>query len=249
MEEQNAIEIDLGELLRCLKKRIWVILGVGAVCAVLGLVISAFVLQPKYTASTRAYVLNRTNENTIVYADIQTSTYMLYDYRALITGQNVTREVIRDLELDMTDAQLASCITVDSETNTRVLQIDVTYHDPQLAADIANRVREIAADQIKEFMEVDAVKTVYEAEAPASPSAPNVQQNTMIAAVLGMLVCAAVYMTLFVLDDTIRTEDDVQKYLGLSVLGVIPESEELRSMGNLPGKKRRRAGGKQRGKR
>ena len=178
-------------------------------------------------------------------ADIQTSTYMLYDYRALITGQNVTREVIRDLELDMTDAQLAGCITVDSETNTRVLQIDVTYPDPQLAADIANRVREIAADQIKEFMEVDAVKTVFEAEPPAQPSAPNVRQNTLLAAVVGMLICAGAYMTLFVLDDTIRTEEDVQKYLGLSVLGMIPESEELRIVGNPMEKKRRRADGKQ----
>ena len=245
MEEQNTFEIDLGELFRCLKKNIWVILAVGAVCAVLGFIFSSVVLQPKYTASTRAYILNRTNENAIVYADIQTSTYMLYDYQVLITGQNVTREVIQDLGLKMTDAQLANCITVSSETNTRVLQIDVTYSDAQLAADIANRVREIAADQIKEFMEVDAVKTVYEAEAPSSPSSPNVMKNTFLCAIVGMLICAAVYATMHALDDTIRTEADVQKYLGLSVLGMIPESEELRTMGAQTDRKRRHAAAKQ----
>ena len=240
MEEKDTIEIDLGELFRALKKKIWVILGAGMVCALLGLLLSTLVMKPQYTASTRAYILNRTNESTIVYADIQTSTYMLYDYQALITGQNVTREVIRDLELDMTDAQLAECIEVSSETNTRVLQINVTYEDPGLAADIANRVREVAADQIKEFMEVDAVKTVYEAEAPKAPSGPNVRQNTLIGAILGILACGGVYTVLFVLDDTIRTEEDVQNFLGLSVLGVIPESEELRTMGSHPAKKRKR---------
>ena len=241
MEEKDMIEIDLWELFCALRKKIWMILGVGAACAVLALLISVLVMRPQYTASTRAYILNRTNESTIVYADIQTSTYMLYDYQALITGQNVTREVIRDLKLNMTAAQLAGCIEVSAETNTRVLQIDVTYEDPQLAADIANRIREVAAEQIKTFMEVDAVKTVYEAEAPAAPSGPNVRRNTLIGLVCGMLVCAAVYTVRFILDDTIRTEEDVQTYLGLSVLGVIPESEELRVMGSHPVKKRGRA--------
>ena len=242
MDEKDMIEIDLWELFCALKKKIWRILAAGAVCAVLGFLVSTLVLKPQYTASTRAYILNRTNENTIVYADIQTSTYMLYDYQVLITGQNVTREVIRDLELGITDAQLASCIEVSSETNTRVLQIDVTYPDPQLAAAIANRVREVAADQIKDFMEVDAVKPVYEAEPPKAPSSPNVGRNTLMAALAGLVLCGGFYTAVFFLDDTIRTEEDVQRFLDLSVLGAIPESEELRTMGSHPAQKRKQAG-------
>lgn len=244
MEEKDMIEIDLWELFSSLKKKIKIILGVTTAFAVLGFLISALILKPQYTASTRAYVLNRTNENAIVYADIQTSTYMLMDYRVLITGQNVTRQVIRDLELNMTDAQLASCIEVSAEENTRILQIDVTYEDPQIAADIANRVREVAAGQIQQFMEVDAVKTVYEAEAPKAPTGPNVGKNTMTAALLGLLLSSGFYMVVLILDDTVRTEEDVENYLGLGVLGMIPESEELQTMGKRPEKNKKRVGKK-----
>lgn len=246
MEEKDMIEIDFWELFCRLKKKIWVIVGVGAACAALMFLISTLVLRPEYTASTRAYILNRTDEEKIVYADIQTSTYMLYDYQALITGQNVTREVIRDLSLDMTDEELAECIAVSAESNTRVLQIDVTYRDPALAAQIANRVREVAADQIQEFMEVDAVKTVYEAEVPEQPSGPKVGQNTLIGAVAGIVSCMVALIAVFALDDTIRTEEDVQNYLGLSVLGIIPESEELRTMGSHPVKYNKASGRKRR---
>ena len=92
-------------------------------------------------------------------------------------------------------------------------------------------------------MEVDAVKTVFEAEPPQEPSAPDVKQTVLVATLAGMLLCALVYTAKYMLDDTIRTEEDVRNYLGLSVLGIIPESEELRAMGNVP--ERRRAGGRQ----
>jgi capsular polysaccharide biosynthesis protein len=237
MEEKDLIEIDIAELFRYLKKKAWVVIAAGVVCALLAFLLSAFVMQPKYTASTRVYVLNRANEENIVYSDIQISTYLSYDFQTLITGHNVTREVIDELGLNMSDSQLASCIEVTSEENTRVLQINVTYHDPQLAADIANCVRRVAAEQIQDIMELDAVKTVYEAEPPAGPSSPNARRNTLIGAGLGVLICVSVYVLLFALDDTIRTEDDVQRYLGVSVLGVIPESEALRTIGNQPVRK------------
>ena len=244
MEEKYMVEIDLWELLRYLKKKILVIAGVTVICALLGLLYSTVILKPQYTASTRVYMLHRTSANTIAYADIQTSTFMLLDYQVLITGQNVTREVIRDLNLDMTDAQLAKCIEVSAETNTRILQIDVTHNDPQLAADIANRVREIAAEQIKEIMEVDAVKTVYEAETPKVPVGLDICNNILLAAILGLLASGSIYTVRFVLDDTIRTEEDVERYLNLSVLAVIPESEELQIKGKYQVKRKKNFGKK-----
>ena len=69
---------------------------------------------------------------------------------------------------------------------------------------------------------VDAVNLVYEAEVPGKPSAPNVGQYTLMAAVIGLIVVLAVLVVVYVLDDTIRTEEDVTRYLNLSVMGVIP---------------------------
>lgn len=244
MEERAEMEIDVGELFRHLQKRLFSLIAAAVVCGILGWAISSFLLTPQYTASTRVYVLNRSNENSIVYADIQISTYVSYDFEVLITGPNVTREVISRLGLDMTDAQLANNITVTALEDTRVLQIDYTHSDPQMAADILNCIREVSAEQIRGFVDADAVKTVYPAEAPKHPSSPNVGRNTLLAAVLGLLALACVYTTQFILDDTIRTEEDVARYLGLSVLGVIPESVELRAERTAAPKKRSPRAGK-----
>ena len=226
-EEQVEFEIDLWDLMRFLKKKLAVILAVTLCCAAVGWGISAMVLKPQYTASTRVYVLNRSNENSIVYSDIQISTYVSYDFEVLITGPNVTREVISRLGLDMTDAQVAGRIDVLPLEGTRVLQIDFTHEDPKMAAQIANCVRDVAAEQIRGFVDADAVKTVYEADVPRHPSSPNVGRNTLLAALLGAFAVVAAYAVVFILDDTIRTEEDVERYLGLSVLGLIPESQEL----------------------
>lgn len=238
MENQNEMELDLLELFHYLKKKLWLIGAAFVVCAVIGFAVSQFLMTPKYTASTRMYVLNRTNETNVVYADIQTSTYLLTDYKVLITGENVTKEVIDILSLSDKPEELENKIEVTAPDNTRVLQINVTETDPVLAADIANCVRVVASTQIEEIMDVDAVKLVYEAAVPEEPSSPHVMLNTLIAAALGMFVSVFVLVVMFMLDDTIRTEEDVERYLGLSTLGVIPTADELGEYGiRQPGKK------------
>lgn len=233
MENQNNMELDLLELFHYLKKRIWIIVVSLALCAGLGFMISQFFIAPKYTASTRMYVLNRSNESSVVYADIQISSYLLNDYKVLITGQNVTKEVIDKLDLSKTPKRLASQIEVTAPDNTRVLQINVTDTNAQRAADIANCVREVASEQIQEIMDVDAVKLVYEADVPTTTSSPNVIGNTAIAAGLGLFVSVFVLVVMFAMDDNIRTEEDVQRYLNLGTLGAIPLSDELDTVGSF----------------
>ena len=232
MERQTEeMEIDLLELLRYLKKRIIVIIAACLVCTVVGFLGTKLFITLEYTTNTRMYVLNRSNENNMVTSDFQIATYVMNDYKALITGQNVTKEVIRQLDLNMTPEALSAKIKVTSVENTRVLQINITDKDPQKAADIANTVREVASMQIKQIMDVDAVKIVYEAEVPKVPSGPNATKNAALAGILGLVLVAGVYIVIFLLDDTIRTEEDVARYLGLGTLGVIPVSMGMGALG------------------
>ncbi len=227
MEKDNEVEIDLLELLHYLKKKLWIVIAVFVLSAAIGFVYSHFFITPMYTASTRAYVLNRSKENTVAVSDLQLSSQLLNDYKILITGQNVTKKVISDLGLNMTSSQLSEKINVTAPNDTRVLQISVTDKNPQRAADIANTVREVASQQIQQIMAVDAVNLIYEAEVPRDPSSPNVKRNTILAALVGLIVSVGVFTCIFLLDDTIRTEEDVERYLGLSTLGVIPASSNL----------------------
>jgi len=238
-QNQNEIEIDLLDLFYYLKKRIWIIAVAFVACAFVGLIFSSLFMTPKYTASTRMYVLNRSSENNVNSGDFAVSNYLLNDYKVLITGQNVTKEVIDRLGLDMKHEELAELIEVTAPNDTRVLQVDITHPDPQVAADIANAVREVSSAQIKEIMDVEAVQLVYEAEVPENPSSPNVMKNTVIAAALGLIGAAGILVVIRIMDDTIRTEEDVDRWLGLSVLGIIPISAELNAMSGVQNNKKK----------
>ncbi len=227
MENRDEMEIDLVDLFYYLKKKVWIVGIALVICALIGFVVSTFFMAPVYTASTRMYVLNRSNEKNVVASDFQVSTQMLNDYKVLITGSNVTQKVIDKLGLNLTPAELAGKITVTAPDDTRVLQIDASDNSARRAADIANGVREVASSQIKDIMDVDAVKLVYEAEVPQKPSSPSVKKYTLLGAAAGLIVSMGVLVVIHIMDGTIRTEDDVDHYLGLSVLAVIPACSQL----------------------
>lgn len=229
---KDEMEIDLIDLFYYLKKKIWAIVAAFLVFAILGAVFTTFFMQDEYTAKTRMYVLNRSSEAGISSSDYSISNYMVKDYEVLITGENVTREVIDRLHLDMSVSKLASKISVSAIENTRILQIIVVDNDAKRAAAIANCVREISSAQIKEIMDVDAVNLVYEAEVPGGKSGPNMTKNMVIAAALGVVLAIGVLVVVYMLDDTIRTDEDVTRFLGLDTLGVIPMSKELETMIN-----------------
>lgn len=230
MEKQNEIEIDLIDLLFFLKKKIWVVIAAFVLFAALGAGFTTFFAEDEYTAKTRMYVLNRTYESGPNQSDYNAADSMIEDYKVLITGENVSKEVIKTLDLKISAAQLASKVSVEAINDTRVLQIKVVDNDPVRAASIANCVREVAGEQLKEIMDLDAVNLVYEAEVPKGKSGPSLTRNTMIAAVLGVVATVAVLVVVYMLDDTIRTEEDIERRMGLSVLGVIPSSSEMEVM-------------------
>ena len=228
--EYKDIYINWVDLFYYLKKKILIIISAGLLCAIAGFAATALFMKPEYTAATRIYVLNRASENAVSYSDYYSSNYIVQDYAVLITGKNVTSKVVEKLGLNMSASELASKITVSSVNATRVVQIQVVDTNPHRAADIANCVREVASQQIKEILNVEAVNMVYEAEIPKGKSGPNVLSNTMFATVIGLAVAVCALALAFFMDDTIRTEDDVEHYLGLSVLGVIPASSDMALM-------------------
>lgn len=227
MDNEYQIEIDLWAALLYLSKKMKLIVVLTFVCAVAGFLISYFLIPPEYEVSTRIYVLNRGAENVVSYSDYQISNQIIEDYKVLITGQNVTKKVIQELKLDMSVKELEKKIEVTAPANTRVLQITVTDTDPMRAVNIANQIRQIASDQLQKIMNVESVNLVYEAELPEEPVGPNVVKITIISAGLGLVLIVVVLIFVHIVDDTIRTEEDVEQSLGISVLGVIPADEEM----------------------
>ena len=202
MEQRAGYEIDLIGVLRYLIKRIRIVIGATVICGVLAFTVCQFFLPRQYVASTRVFILSRSQAENVTAADFVMSDYMVSDCKVLVTGQNVTDIVIGKLDLQMTHEALSRKIRVSAESNTRVLQISVTDRDPQVASDIANCVREVAAEQIKSIMGVDAVNLVYEAKVPQTPSSPNVLKNTILFAALGFISSVCVLAMAFFLHES-----------------------------------------------
>lgn len=237
MEQQNLqnndeIEIDVLELFHVLLDKIWVIILAGAVAALAVVAATILFITPQYQSTTKMYVLSKQDSNTLTSQDMQTSLSLTKDYAELIKSRIVTEGVITQLNLDMTHEQLLSKMTVDSATDTRILSISVRDADPYVACEIANAIRDVAANHIKNVMDIDAVNVVETANIPENKISPSIKKNGLVGGVAGVAIAIAIILITYLSNDTIKTQEDVERYLGLSTLGTIPMTEADRKNKN-----------------
>jgi len=237
MEQQNLqnndeIEIDVLELFHVLLDKIWVIILAGAVAALAVVAATILFITPQYQSTTKMYVLSKQDSNTLTSQDMQISLSLTKDYAELIKSRTVTEGVITQLNLDMTHEQLLSKMTVDSATDTRILSISVRDADPYVACEIANAIRDVAANHIKNVMDIDAVNVVETANIPENKISPSIKKNGLVGGVAGVAIAIAIILITYLSNDTIKTQEDVERYLGLSTLGTIPMSEADRKNKN-----------------
>lgn len=224
--ENDEITIDISELLSVLWSKAYIILLAGILTALFAFVGTKLFITPKYTSSTSMYMLTKnSSESGITNSDLQTGTQLTQDYMEMVKSRSVLEQVISVLNLDMTTGELSECISTENKTDTRILTIKVENEDPKVAREIADAVREAASITIKEIMDIDAVNTIEEANLPENPSSPSVMKNTAIGGMLGIIIAVGIIVLIYILDDTIKTPDDVEDRLGLNVLTSIPIQE------------------------
>ena len=219
-------EIDLQEIFGLLLQRLWLLLICGLAGGAIAFCISFFLIVPEYESTTSVYILNKNNNsNTVTYSDLQLGSQLTKDYAQLITSRNVLEAVIETCQLADSYVSLKDRVNVNAVSDTRLIAIKVTDTDPIMAQMIANEIRKVAAVRIKEVMDIQAVNVVDEANLPTAPVSPSVPKWTAIGLLMGMMLCAAIIIIRFLLDDTIKTAEDVDRYLQLSTLAMIPVIE------------------------
>lgn len=220
-------EIDLGEIVHLLLSKLWIIILSGVVFCLAAVMGTMLLVTPKYESTTKIVVLSKQDSNTLTNQDMQISTSLTKDYVELIKSRTVTEGVIAQLGLDMTHEQLLKKLSVDTPTDTRVVSITIKDTDPYTAAEIANAVRDVASKHIQQVMDIKAVNVVETANIPDEPSSPSILKSGIIGAALGILLSLAIVVIVYLMNDTVKTPEDVEKYLGLSVLGTIPYVSKL----------------------
>ncbi|MCQ2963881.1 Wzz/FepE/Etk N-terminal domain-containing protein [Streptococcus sp.] len=221
------IEIDVLYLLRKLWSKKFFIAFVGLLVGTIALLGSVFFIKPKYTSTTRIYVVSRSSDTTLTNQDLQAGSYLVNDYKEVITSSEVLASVIDQEKLSMSAGQLSGEISVNIPTDTRVISISVTDTDAQRACDIANTVREVAAEKIKAVTKVDDITTLESATKASHPSSPNVKKNAAIGFLAGAFVAIVGILVAEALDDRVRRPEDIEEVLGLTLLGVVPDADKL----------------------
>lgn len=226
-QEANTIEIDVLSLLRTIWRKKFLILLTAILTTGLAFAYSAFLATPQYDSTTRLYVVNQSSDNGagITNQDLQAGSFLVKDYKEIILSQDVLKNVTTTLGIT---EDIKDKITVTIPTDTRILSITVRDSDPDQAATIANTLREEAARKIIEVTKVSDVTTLEAALPAEKPSTPRTKRNLALGFIAGAFLATALVLVLEVLDDRVKRPQDIEEGLGMTLLGVVPQTAKLK---------------------
>ena len=224
--EENEV-IDLTDILSAVRQHLLELIFVTLAAALVGFTASKFLMNPKYDSSALMIVNTRQDVNANVTSDqINSATKLVSTYSIIIKSDTVLQQVIDNLGLNLTYAKLNKRVTVAAVDDTQVMKITVQSDSPEWARQVCEQIITVAPDVIKEAVEAGSVKVISNPSLATEPVSPNIMKNTMLAAAVGFVLVIGIIVLQVLLDNKINTEEDVTKYLDMTVLGVIPQYDQ-----------------------
>lgn len=224
-------EIELRQYWEVLRKRWIIVVVLPLIAALTSGIVSFFVIKPVYQASTTLIVGKKASESAqaagqmLDYNVLMANQQLAKTYGTIAQSRTVEQNVIKDLNLPLTVEGLDKLITVNPVKNTEILEIQISNTNPELAANIANTMAQEFTKVVIDVKKVDSVSIVDPAVIPDKPVKPNKTLNVLIAFVVGLMASVGLAFVLEYMDNTVKTSSDVEKLLGIPVLGVIPNYE------------------------
>ncbi|MED4044789.1 Wzz/FepE/Etk N-terminal domain-containing protein [Priestia aryabhattai] len=222
--------ISLRDLFQLLRKRLWLIALITIIAATFSAVISFFVLTPVYQTNTQILVNQAKSEQQLYNAGaMQTNVQLISTYNDIIKSPAILDKVISKLNLDSSATSLSGQIQVTSSENSQVAQITVQDTDPKRATEIANTTASVFQKEVPKIMNIDNVSILSKADfaASQSPVKPQPILNIIIGLVVGLIAGLGLSFLLEYLDNTIKTEQDIESTLSLPIMGVITNIKDV----------------------
>lgn len=223
---EEETEIDLIDLAWALLDKIHYIV----LCFLIGAVImnaySYFLVRPTYKSTAKMYVVSASKNSVVDLDALNIGTSLTADYEQLMLSYPVLEQVINKLNLDMDSDTLAKMITLENPTDTRILNINVVSTDPKNARDIANTLMDVSVDYLPKTMSTNAPNVAQKAKLADHKDGPSYTKYTIIGALAGAFLYCMYLVVKYLMDDTIHTADDMEKYFDIVPLAVIPDVEE-----------------------
>lgn len=218
---EEETEIDLLELFFRLLESWKLICATAFAGAIIMAIVSLFLITPHYEATAKLYIMN-SSDSAINLSDLQIGSYLTSDYREVFKTWEVHERVIENLGLEYTYDEMESIISVTNPSDTRMLYITANTTDPQEATNIANEYAVVARQYISDKMATDEPSIMSVALKPTKPVSPNKTLNVIIGFVMGAFLMAAIITIRFIMDDKIKTADDITKYVDIPTLALVP---------------------------
>jgi len=222
------MELSLLDIISILSRRIWILI----LSTILGLsgalLISVFLITPKYSASAQLYVNpNRDNmENTGNLNELQYSQRLVNSYLIILKNDSFLENVSKEVDLGYSPSQIRSMLSLSSINNTEIFEVKIDSNSPQDSYKLVSAIIDLAPSEITRIRPADSVRLVSAAKVPSSPSSPNKPLNTAIGAILGLMIAVGLVLLIEMLDLRVKTEDELVEKFGIPVIGSIPNIEE-----------------------
>ena len=201
--------------------KVWWLVSIIVICAVLVGGYTMTFVKSVYSSNASLYILTTSTSITSL-ADIQLGTQLTKDYVVLAKSRPVVEKVIEDMKLTMTYNEFVGSVSITNPSDTRVLTLSVDNHDAYLAKQIVDYWAEVVAERVAQIMETDSPNIVETGVVATYPTSPSIKKNTMLGALLGAFVTCGVIVVMFLMNDSIKSADDIERVLGLNMLAAIP---------------------------
>lgn len=183
---------------------------------------SYFFIHPTYESTATIYIVSASGGTVVDLTDLNIGSSLKSDYKELILSYPVLDRVSKKLDLDWTTGQMVKAIQITNPVDTRLLKLTATAETPELAMDIANALAEVAVDYLPETMSTEAPNIAQRGRLPVSKANPSYTRYTLMGGLLGALLCAAWFIFKSVIDETIRTPEEMERFFGAPPLTTIP---------------------------
>lgn len=220
--DQEEKEIDLVELAGTLLDNLHYIALFFLLGAVLLNAYAYFFIHPTYESTAAIYVVSASGGSVVDLTDLNLGSSLKNDYRELIMSYPVLDQVSEKLSLGWSTDQMRGAIRVENPSDTRIIKLIATAETPELAMKLANTLAKVVVDYLPETMSTEAPNIAQKARLPGGKSGPSYVRYTAIGGVLGALACCAWFVLRHLMDETIHSAEDMEKYFGSAPLTVIP---------------------------
>ncbi|WP_249030534.1 YveK family protein [Tannockella kyphosi] len=226
MEEE--ITIDLKILLKALLNKGWIIMIAIILGAATMYSYSSYAKTPLYQADVKLYVNNSTfslgsTSYSISSGELSAAQSLIETYIVILQTRTTINEIIDEGNFDYTYTEMVSMISAASVNSTEVFSVTVTSESPSDASAIANTIGLVLPESISNVVDGSDVRIVDYAVTPVSQSSPSTSKDTIMGAMLGLVIAVGIIVVAALFDNTIRSEDYITQTIDYPILAFIPE--------------------------